>query len=170
MSSKEQVQGEIHLLNPKRVRLFREPDWALRLTLSEDRSYPKVKVVRAFPLSRPDQYIAFLDVKDEEIGTIKDPKTLDEASREILREELDKRYLGAVIQSIRSVRNEFGTSYWDVETHRGPRDFVVKNVLENVLRLGEHRLLLVDVDSNHFEIPDVRGLDKWSRSLLNTVL
>jgi len=169
MSSEEREQG-MHLLDPKRVRLFREPPWALRLTLAKDRSYPKVKVVRAFPLSRPDQYVALLDVKDEEIGTIKDPKALDEGSRKILSEELDKRYLGAVIQSIRSVRNEFGTSYWDVDTHRGPRDFVVKNVLENVLRLGEHRLLLVDVDGNRFEVPDVNRLDKRSLSLLNMVL
>ena len=169
MSPEERQQGT-HLLDPKRVRLFREPFWALRLTLLEDRSYPKMKVVRAFPLSHPDRYIAFLDVKDEEIGTIQDPETLDEASRNILREELDKRYLGAVIRSIRSVRNEFGTSYWDVDTHRGPRDFVVKNVLENVLWLGEHRLLFVDVDGNRFEIPDVTHLDKRSLALLNTVL
>ena len=169
MSSETQVQG-IQLLDPKRVRLFREPPWALRLTLLEDRSYPKVKVVRAFPLSHPDQYIAFLDVKDEEIGTIKDPEALDETSQKILREELGKRYLGAVIRSIRSVRNEFGTSYWDVDTNRGRRDFVVKNVLENVLWLGERRLLFVDVDGNRFEIPDVKRLDKRSLALLNTVL
>ena len=37
-----------------KLRLFREPAWVLRLTIDGDRSYLKVKIVRAAPLSYPN--------------------------------------------------------------------------------------------------------------------
>ncbi len=153
-----------------RVRLFREPRWMLRLTIDGDRSYTRVKVVRAAPLSHPRRYICLLDEKDEEVCMIPDLKELDEGMRAILEEELDRRYLTSTVQRVLSMRNEFGTSYWDVETNRGRREFVVQNAAESAQWLGEHRLMLVDVDDNRFEIPDLRGLDKKSLSLAEMVL
>ena len=150
--------------------LFREPPWTLRLTIADDRSYLKVKVVRAAPLSYPDQYISFLDGKDEEICMVDDLGELDEGARAIVAEELDRRYLTSVVQEVHSLRNEFGTSYWDVQTNRGQREFVVQNVAENAQWLGDHRLLLLDVDGNRFEIPDLEALDRRSLALIEQVL
>ena len=113
------------------VRLFRAPPWVLRLTIEDDRSYLKVKVVRAAPLSNPDRYICFLDGKDEEICMVDDLAVLDEEARTIIKEELDRRYLTSTIETIDSVRSEFGTSYWNVVTNRGEREFVVQNAAEN---------------------------------------
>ena len=56
------------------IQLFREPPWMLRLTIQDDRSYLRVKIVRAAPLSHPNRYICILDAKDEEICMIDDPK------------------------------------------------------------------------------------------------
>ena len=153
-----------------KVRLYREPAWKLRLTTEDDRSYTRVKVVRASPLSHPTRYICLLDAKDEEVCMIPDMKDLDEDMRQIVQEELDRRYLTSTIESVVSIRNEFGTSYWDVETNRGPREFVVQNVAENAQWLGDHRLLLVDVDGNRFEIPNLGDLDKKSLSRVEMVL
>lgn len=157
-------------VEPARLRLFREPAWVLRLTIEEDRSYLKVKVVRAAPLSHPDRYISFLDGKDEEICMVEDLEDLEAQTLAVVGEELDRRYLTAVVDSIHSVRNEFGTSYWDVATSRGRREFVVQNVSENAQWLGERRLLLVDVDGNRFEFPDLDLLDKRSRGFVEEVL
>ena len=143
-----------------KLRLFREPAWTLRLTIDEDRSYLKVKVVRAAPLSYPERYISFLDAKDEEICMVDDLKQLDQQARDLIEEELDRRYLTATIQEVYTVRNEYGTSYWDVATDRGQREFVVQNVSENAQWLGDHRLLIIDVDGNRFEIPRLDELDK----------
>jgi hypothetical protein len=152
------------------LRLFREPAWKLRLTIDGDRSYTRVKVVRAAPLSHPDKYISFLDAKDEEICMVDDLKQLDDEARSIIKEELDRRYLTSTIQTVLSVRNEFGTSYWEVATDRGQREFVVQNVAENAQWLGDHRLLIIDVDGNRFEIPRLDGLDKKSLGLVEQVL
>ena len=153
-----------------KIRLFREPAWILRLTVDGDRSYLKVKVVRAAPLSHPTQYICLLDAKDEEICMIDDLKQLDSEACTLIGEELDRRYLTAAIQRVNAVRNEYGTSYWDVQTNRGPREFVVQNVSENAQWLGDHRLLITDVDGNRFEIPHLGELDKKSLAAVEQVV
>ena len=76
----------------------------------------------------------------------------------------------ASIERVTSVRNEFGTSYWDVLTNRGEREFVMQNASENAQWLGDHRLLLVDADGNRFEIPDLNALDKKSLRYVELVL
>lgn len=152
------------------IRLFREPAWILRLTIDGDRSYLKVKVVRAAPLSHPTRYICLLDAKDEEICMIDDLNPLNREMRALIEEELDRRYLTATIQQVNAVRNEYGTSYWDVQTDRGPREFVVQNVAENAQWLGDHRLLITDVDGNRFEIPHLNELDKKSLAAVEQVV
>lgn len=152
------------------VRLYREPAWRLRLTIADDRSYTRVKIVRAAPLSHPQRYICVLDAKDEEICMFPDLKDVDEQMRQIMEEELDRRYLTSTIERVDTVRNEFGTSYWEVSTNRGEREFVVQNAAENAQWLGEHRLLLVDVDGNRFEIPDLNQLDSKSLGQVEMVL
>lgn len=157
-------------VDPAHIRLFREPAWMLRMTIEGDRSYLKVKIVRAAPLSSPSQYICFLDGRDEVICMVKTLDDLDEPSRRIVHEELDQRYLTAVIERVDSVRSDFGVSYWDVQTSRGRREFVVQNVSESAQWLGDRRLVLTDVDANRFEIPDVDALDKRSIGLIEQVL
>jgi hypothetical protein len=157
-------------VEPKDIRLFRESSWKLRLTINSDRSYLKVKVVGAAPLSHQAQYICFLDAKDGFICMVKDLRQLDDQSIQIVQEELDRRYLTSVINRVYSLRNEFGVSYWDVETDRGRREFVMKDVAENAQWLDEGRLLLLDVDGNRFEIPDMNALDDKSARLIETVL
>ena len=171
----ERVIVPITVTHPEKVestalRLFQEPDWHLRLTIAEDRSYLHPKVIRAAPLSNPDRYICFMDDKNEEICMIDTLEELDEASRRLAYKALDQRYLTAVIESIESMRNEFGTSYWDTQTNRGRREFVIQNVAENAQWLSDTRLLLIDVDSNRFEIPDMTKLDRQSLGLIDQVL
>ncbi len=157
-------------INPKDVRLFRKPPWKLRMTIEGNRSYLKVKIVCAAPLSHPSQYICFLDEKNEVIWTVDNPGVLDDESRRIVKEELEQRYMTAIIERINSLRIEFGVSYWDVQTHRGRREFVAQNVSEDAQWISERRLLLIDVDGNRFEIPDLGMLNKKSRRFIDMVL
>ena len=150
--------------------LFRSPPWALRLTVRNDRSYPRIKIVRAAPLSFSDRFISILDDKDVEIGMIDDLAEVDADTRALIEEELEKRYLTSIVKEIISIQSEYGTSYWEVETDRGRRDFVVQNVSENAQWPGDRRLLLLDVDGNRFDIPDLDALDHRSRKLVENLL
>ena len=157
-------------VDPSHIVLLKEPAWKLRMTIEGDRSYIRVKVTRAAPLTEPDRYICFLDIKDDPICMVKELDELSEANREIVREELEKRYLTSYIERINHLRNEYGVSYWDVDTDRGHREFVAKHVAENAQWLGEGRLFLLDVDGNRFEIKNVPGLDRKSRGYIDLVL
>ena len=157
-------------VDPAAIRIFREPAWRLRMTIEGDRSYTRVKIVRAAPLSEPDRYICFLDVKDEAICMVKDLDELAEENHQIVLEELDMRYLTAYVSRVNNLRNEYGVSYWDVETDRGRREFVAKKVAENAQWLGEARQFILDVDGNRFEFRDLRQLDKKSQAFIDVVL
>lgn len=152
------------------IRLFREPPWILRLTIEGDRSYLKVRVVCAAPLSQPDRYVCLLDEKNEVICTVEDPIVMDAASQDIIKEEIEQRYMTAIIKQVDSLKSEFGVSYWEVQTDRGNREFVVRNVSENAQWITDRRLLLLDVDGNRFEISNLEALDKKSRGLIEMVL
>ena len=152
------------------IHLFYEPAWKLRMTLRDDRSYLAVKVVRAAPLSSPNGYICFLDSRDEAICMVRDPNDLPDDQQKVVLEELERRYLTAIVHQVLSLRSEFGASYWEVATDRGDREFVVKDVSENAHWLSEDRVMLLDVDANRFEIQSLRGLDRKRRGLIDLVL
>jgi hypothetical protein len=61
------------------------------LTLANDRSWIKISVARAFPLSDPDHYVGFLDAAGKDMGMLYDPALLDSSSRHIVEEELERR-------------------------------------------------------------------------------
>jgi len=157
-------------MDPASIEIFYHPKDRLRLTVRDDRSYVTVKPVWAAPLSRPDKYLALLNGKGDEIGLIEDPGTLDSASRAAVEEELHRRYLTSTIHVVQNAKTEFGATYWHVITDRGERDFVTQSLQENAQWLSPTHILLIDVDGNRFEIPNVEALDLGSRQMLGKVL
>jgi len=157
------------MTDPATLNIFYEPKDRLRLTIG-DVSYHMVKPVWAAPLSRPKTYLAILDGKGKEIVMVPDPRTLPKASREAVEEELRRRYLTATVLRVAHAKQEFGATYWSVESSRGPRDFVTQSLQENAIWLGTGHLLLIDVDGNRFEIPDIAALDPASQRYIDTIL
>jgi len=157
-------------MTPQPLTLRRDNDGALVLTLNGKDPVSNVRVVRAAPLSHPARYITFLDAKGHELYTVDRLDDLPEPERRLVQEELAAYYLDSTIQHIYELESEFGVAYWDVETLRGRRDFVVKDVQSSITWLSPTRLLIMDVDGNRFQIPDLRALDRPSRTLLEVAL
>ena len=156
--------------DPQALKLFYEPKDRLRLTIDGDRSYHTVKPAWAAPLSRPGQYLALLDGKGNAIVTLPDPSVLPPESLVAAKEELRRRYLTATVRAIAHAKQEFGATYWSVQTDRGDRDFVTQNLQENAIWLSPTHLLLLDVDGNRFEITNTEALDAASRQYVATIL
>jgi hypothetical protein len=156
-------------MQPSDLNLFYHPEHRLRLT-TPDRSYLTVKPAWASPLSYPGRYLALLDGKGDEIVLIDDPEELNPVSRQSIERELHRRYLTANVQRIESAKVEFGATYWHVDTDRGERDFVTQSLQENAQWLGDKHLLLIDVDGNRFDIPDVGALDDRSKAIIERIL
>ena len=156
---------ELRILDAKRMRMFRHAG-VPRLTLREDRSWIKVSVARAFPLSDPDHYLGFLDGDGKDIGLLHDPGLLDPESRQIVDEELEKRYFVPIVERVLTIKEEFGTIYWTVETDRGQKEIIVRNLRDNLQELSASRVIITDVDGNRFEFADVSKLDSKSQGTI----
>jgi hypothetical protein len=161
----EPASFEIRMLDPKKTRLFRESGIP-RLTIEGERSWIKVMVARAFPLSDPDHYLGVLDGNGKDVGMFYDMDSLDAESRKIVEEELERRYFIPVVERVLSVKEEFGTIYWRVETDRGEREIIARNLRDNLQELSASRIILTDVDGNRFEFPDINKLDNRSMGIL----
>ena len=157
-------------LDPEKLRLFKDGSGRVRLTVEGDRSYLDVKVVRAFPLSHPDRYIGLLDGKDKVIGLVVELRHLDNESRRLALRALERHYFTPTIRRIHRLTEEFGAVYFEVDTDRGGREFVVKGIRDTMEELGDGQFLITDVYGNRYRISDWRRLDVRSRRLLERVL
>jgi hypothetical protein len=154
-------------VDPARVKLFRGPHGVLRCTLEGDKTVLRAKVVRAFPLSHQARWINVLDWKNKDVCLIENPDALDPESRRLALEEVEQHYRLPAIRRIRSVKNEYRTMYWDVDTDQGRREFVMKWASDTILWLSPLELILVDIDSNRFRIEDVNQLDRRSQQAMS---
>ena len=129
---------------------------------SEEKTYDRIFLHRAFPFDYPYAYISVLDADSKEIGIIQDVDAMGEENARLLREELDRKYYTPVIRQILSVKDKFGYSYWKVKTDEGALDFTCRDTFSSLLKVGGTRIFVNDIDGNRFEIPDLEALDRRS--------
>ncbi|MGI6264363.1 MAG: DUF1854 domain-containing protein [Acutalibacteraceae bacterium] len=124
------------------------------------KTYPRVAVHRCFPFSDPERYLSIREPEGDgrEIGLIDDLKAMPETTRALLEGQLALRYFTPKIRRIRDIKEEYGYSYWDVQTDRGDCRFTVRMGGSNVYAIGKDRYLVNDLDGNRFEIPDLYAL------------
>lgn len=135
----------------------------------EKEFYSRVSVHRCFPYSDPDRYISVRepDRDGREIGLIEDLNKMSKKTKEMILEQLELRYFTPVIIKIRSIRDEYGYSYWDVITDKGTCRFTFRMGGSNVYSIGKNRYLVNDIDGNRFEIPDLYKLTAREIKLLD---
>ena len=157
--------SQLVFLDVKKLRFFKHGA-TLRLTIEEDRSYLKVSILRAFPLSEPNRFLSIRDDESKEIGLIINPAGLDIENSMLVKEELERRYLAPAVTRIVAAKERFGTVDWTMETDRGVCRFTTRNLRENIQRPAPGRIILNDVDGNRYDIRDIDGLGQESQELL----
>jgi hypothetical protein len=129
-----------------------------------------VQVVRAFPLTAPEEDIAIVGTNGHELAFVARLDALDAPNQQAVREALAEREFVPVIERIRSVSTFATPSTWQVETDRGATELVLK-VEEDIRRLpGARRLLVTSGSGVVFEICDRNKLDRASQRLLERFL
>src|SRR6476620_10323589 len=83
--------SKLVLLDPGKLR-FQKHGATLRLTIEDDRSFPKVGVLRAFPLSDRNRFFSLRDSGDNEIGLNANPTDLSAENQNLIDEDLQRRY------------------------------------------------------------------------------
>ncbi|MBR5528106.1 MAG: DUF1854 domain-containing protein [Clostridia bacterium] len=159
-------------LTPQNAEFFRSEGGLISLKLKNDEGneeiFERVVIIRAFPVSNPDDYISIREPSTKrrgngsEIGMIRNINEFDKKTVSLLREELDRRYFTPEIKKIYSMKEKFGYSYCDALTSAGKITFVLNNPYSNIRTLENKSVLISDMDGNCFIIPDPDALDKAS--------
>ena len=86
------IEGELHFLNPERVRFSLNEFDDLTVELEKGVTHSPLILRRAFPLTMGDQYIAVKKVEGDELGIIRKVSDLDPDSQHVLYAQLNMVY------------------------------------------------------------------------------
>ena len=160
-------------LAPEQVHFTRNGD-TLSMTLDDGACYPRVVLRCCFPVSGEEVYLSVREANEEEdteIGIIRNWPQLAKADRQGVAAELGLHYFVPKIRRVRQIKDELGFLYWDVETDKGDKEFVMRNSIIHYTReVSPGHLLLIDVNEARYEIPDVSALDRHSLRLVKRFL
>lgn len=166
------ARESVPVLDPSRVTVRLNERGQLELHLAEGGSHTDVRVIPAFPISRPGRFVYFRDADGNELGLLEEPRRLDRESRDLVVAQADQAYFMPRITRIADVeeRPGSGLARWDVDTDRGPSTFEVVSRSESVWYVGKNRVVIRDADGNRYLIEDLTSLDRRSRRLADLYL
>lgn len=138
----------------------------------EGEFYPRVQVVRMFPFMHKDEFLSVRtpDERSKEIGIIEKLSDMAPETAEMLKEQLTLHYFTPTIIKIIGIKDEYGYAYWDVVTNYGACRFTIQMGGNAVVHLSDTRILIIDIDENRFEIPDITALSNSERKKLDLFL
>lgn len=156
---------EVQVINGSEAKFLKMPDGQIVLVWNEQ-AIAVGKILRTLPISDPWRYLIVYDVDGNEVGIIVDINELDTNSREVVREELERRYhIPKILRILRVERlPQTGYTRWEVETDEGFKEFVVPGS-EHIYTARYPRIFLVDENGNRYEIPNFERLDARSRRI-----
>lgn len=162
---------DLRTLRPSELRL-RRPEGRVDLIaqIAGEEPVEGVRVRRVFPMSHPNEYLSLRDKEGKELAVLESVEGLDEESRRVLNEDLDRRYFTPQIEAIDAMKLEAGMWRFNVRTGRGPVEFFVRNWRDSAYELRPNNWHIYSVDGARFEIADVTALDANSLRLLDQVL
>ena len=153
---------------PERVKVWEDAFKVLHVSL-DGQDFPKVRAVRAFPITGRADYVSFLNEEHKEVVLLAHPHKLDKESLHALEQALAKMYYVAKITRIDSVTEIMGVTNWETQTDHGYATFEVVD-REYIRKLPGGRYIIADADGNRFEIEDISRLDPRSQSIAQSEL
>src|SRR5215208_5460976 len=138
--------------------LVRDQWGQLTFISSDGVKYVNVAPVALFPISQPDSWISIRLPDGTELACIEDPRTLPADVWQLLKEDLSRREFVPIIRRIVRVSGNSEPCEWQVETDRGPTRFVLKSE-DDVRRIGDFQILIVDAHGTRYHIPDINAVD-----------
>jgi hypothetical protein len=136
---------------------------------TQGREHADISVVRAHPISAPDEGVSLIGSDGHELAWIENLSALPEPERELLTAELASRDFMPTIQCITAVSTFSTPSQWTVQTDRGETRFILKTE-EDIRRLPDGRLLIASSHGLQLMIQDRFALDRPSRKFLERFL
>ncbi len=136
------------------------------LTLADGQENVPVTVVRAYPVSAPEEGVAVMDAEGHELWWCDRLTDQPQALAQALREALQEREFLPEIFRLVSVSSFATPSEWVVETSRGQTRLTLK-AEEDIRRLSPGVLLLSDSHGVQYLIREPQRWDRHARRLLD---
>lgn len=156
------------MLDPARLSFSRSAGGLLQAVI-EGTAYNEIALYRAFPLTRPEEYISVRTPEGEEIGLIAELRQLDAESLAEAHRELGFSYLMPRAIRIYSIRQKPAMWTWNLETDRGDMVLKLRNLHDHVTRLGAGRFIIEDAEGRKCEIDEGCLADERSRKQLRKI-
>ena len=128
--------------------------------------HEQVVVVRANPVTAPEQGVGVMDAEGHELAWFDRLDQVTESLQARLREAIGEREFLPEILRLKAVSSLVTPSVWTVQTSRGEARFMLKGE-EDIRRLTGKALIVSDADGVQYLIRDPLALDKHSRKLLD---
>jgi hypothetical protein len=128
-----------------------------------------VRLRRAFPWSRPGQFVSIRSAEGSELVLIDDVSALGEHQRQIIEHYLEGSVFIPQVQHVDQVDVRFGYQQWRVRTDRGPVEFRVQE-REDIRFLPDGRFSVRDADGNIYVLPPRDQLDETSRKAIEPII
>lgn len=161
----------LNYINPQDIEFYISNGKLLCLKLNGE-DIGRVSVKRMFPFQFSEEYISICPENhlrsdsEKEIGIIRNINDLPKIQKDLLIEELSKRYFIPNITEVKKIKEEFGNISFEVITDAGKREFTITDMGSNIKSLGNDKVMLTDVYGNRFYIPDVKVLNDKGLKLL----
>lgn len=165
-----QCLTDTFLLSRENSSFFLSPTGLLMIRVPEKEIEKRAFLSLAFPFKKEREYICVQNEEKEEIGMIRSLSDFDKEEQSLISAELKKKYFSPKILKIVKLEEKFGSTFWDCQTDYGLRKFTVKDPHKSILRLGEDRAYVIDVDGCRYEIESLKGMDKKSHSKIELYL
>lgn len=163
------LPSEAKILDIDKISLHRDDSGTLRVRIEgEAQEYP-VKPARYFPFTEDEYYVGLFKIEPDgttakEIALISDLKRLDEKSRKLVEEELNKAFPVIEVTKIISIKKISKILKWHVKTTEGERDFEVSSQ-NDINNISVFLVTVIDAKGNKYKI-NLAKLDPHSQSLL----
>ncbi len=187
----EEDEGPVDLDNlfkrRESVRLTKDNAWftrseggliSLRLINAEgnEENFEHVTLIRSFPITAPSEFISVREAvtkksgRGAELGMIYNLADLDDATIELINDELKVRYFVPEVSRIVSTRKKSGYQFWELDTTAGRVKVILNSMYHNLRLMEDGSVRIYDMDGRAFVIPDPKKLDRQSYKVLAVYL
>jgi ATP-binding cassette, subfamily B, bacterial len=164
----------VRYLEPGTCRVHVGLHGALTATIKGEGTYGGVFTAYAFPVAHPNRFISLIQSTEEskglELGVIRDLDQFPADQAKLIREALQRRYFIHKIARIHEIDWKFGFVHFQVDTDKGPLEFLMRWQQDRAVDYGQGGKVLIDVTENRFLIPDIESLTPPERAKFRRII
>jgi len=138
----------------------------IRLIFESGELFDQVKIIRAFPISSPDNGFSIVDQDGHELVWFEQLSELNKNNQYIVQSSLEQIEFIPVISCITGLNSYALPSIWDIKTDRGNTRLKLKSE-QDIRRVSAEALLITDANGIQYLIKNRKTLDKFSRKVLD---